>query len=1046
MLLKTEIEAFKNDGTREPGMYTAYVDFYASERYGGRLIFASFVMANKDAGPFARSFGNLSRLSFHMNYRYYPIDMKQTSIESQKVGEYTHFILRYKSGDEERTDEQMFSLYENFAQDEFPVNSEYADVPENVVKEVADCIMQHTAVPFVREWAPYVAKELLKVHAFYYAQLTGEEGRAQELGFKSILLFYLQSSDIKRILKFGLQSGDISIDGCNEVSERFKEASQNIYLYQSEFGQELADHTTEVFKPAFMPKMEKVDKRVDDFYDVAQFYDPQVKKYVVQKHVVEAARRKLQKENTFLLEGEPGAGKTLMGIAITDTSAWRPDYSVVVVAPSRLVGQWRDEIKLHVPMSEVMLVESMSDFLKAEKELKNPLRMRSLWVIMSNYMLKTSYNEHPAVVWSDIIKGYVCPHCGQPIAVKKVVVDDGRNDNAERYQYAGPEDFFLEPDDTKDKGKKDRRYCTYAFDADGNVFDKNGKPNGCGTKVWEASTRENSAGGCQSDVWDHRESADKAWIKIPKMGWIQKDRIEEEKESLDYRIANWPENMQGKQHYKDMVRWRKAIADYESKGAVMQYPHNYSIAKYMKKHLNKAFDFGIFDECHNFKEDDSKQGDAFCKAVNAVKKRIMLTGTFSDGYAKGLFHILFCTQTHNMIADGYGYKMQTAFQNKYGVNDEITIHRGELNSSDELVNYKKRSHKKAVPGISPTVTADYLMNSMVAVTKADIAGDDLCGYTETPLGIEMDTELEAAYRQIVGSIATMVTTNRGENRRVDRRRVRNALMTASMFLDQPFGLDTADEDGYDAIELSPETVRPKEQALIDLAAEKKADGEKMLVYVQYTQKTDIPNRLCRILGENDITAKVMGAGVKPRERSSWLAKQAANDVDVVIMNPALVSEGLNLLDYTTIVFYEVGNDVTKIRQASKRSDRINQTKDVSVYFLFYKGTVQEDTIGLISQKMKAAKAVEGDFSSSALQDMTDDNDALTKLVNSIVKDEHIKVQEDGFALASKDEDKEKEKDANAADTFVEAANDVHFIRRSIELTEPENTTYISMCA
>ena len=34
MLLKTEIEAFKNDGTREPGMYTAYVDFYASERYG----------------------------------------------------------------------------------------------------------------------------------------------------------------------------------------------------------------------------------------------------------------------------------------------------------------------------------------------------------------------------------------------------------------------------------------------------------------------------------------------------------------------------------------------------------------------------------------------------------------------------------------------------------------------------------------------------------------------------------------------------------------------------------------------------------------------------------------------------------------------------------------------------------------------------------------------------------------------------------------------------------------------------------------------------
>lgn len=62
--------------------------------------------------------------------------------------------------------------------------------------------------------------------------------------------------------------------------------------------------------------------------------------------------------------------------------------------------------------------------------------------------------------------------------------------------------------------------------------------------------------------------------------------------------------------------------------------------------------------------------------------------------------------------------------------------------------------------------------------------------------------------------------------------------------------------------------------------------------------------------------------------------------------------------------------------------------------MYYKDTIQENILGAISQKLTASKAIEGDFSESALQNMTEDTDILTKLVNSIVKNEKIEITMD----------------------------------------------------
>ena len=111
-----------------------------------------------------------------------------------------------------------------------------------------------------------------------------------------------------------------------------------------------------------------------------------------------------------------------------------------------------------------------------------------------------------------------------------------------------------------------------------------------------------------------------------------------------------------------------------------------------------------------------------------------------------------------------------------------------------------------------------------------------------------------------------------------------------------------------------------------------------------------------------------------------------------------------------------------------------------MYFLYYRNTIQEDSLGLISQKLKAAKAMEGDFSTSALQDMTDDTDILTKLVNSIVHNEHIQVESDGFTTENMD------REINSAAEKKVTKVSVHFQPTTFAFMQPEEPQYLSMCA
>ena len=91
-----------------------------------------------------------------------------------------------------------------------------------------------------------------------------------------------------------------------------------------------------------------------------------------------------------------------------------------------------------------------------------------------------------------------------------------------------------------------------------------------------------------------------------------------------------------------------------------------------------------------------------------------------------------------------------------------------------------------------------------------------------------------------------------------------------------------------------------------------------------------------------------------------------------------------------------------MRQASRRSWRIGQTRPVKVVFMSYKNTLQADALKLVAKKLQSSLAVEGELPEDGLAAYGDDGDDLMMaLARKIVSGEEDDAEtvEEVFAQA-----------------------------------------------
>ena len=158
---------------------------------------------------------------------------------------------------------------------------------------------------------------------------------------------------------------------------------------------------------------------------------------------------------------------------------------------------------------------------------------------------------------------------------------------------------------------------------------------------------------------------------------------------------------------------------------------------------------------------------------------------------------------------------------------------------------------------------------------------------------------------------------------------------------------------------------------------------------------------------NNIKSVVLTSSVKSELREEWIDNQLEKGIDVLICNPSLVETGLDLLSFTNIIFYQVGYNIFTMRQASRRSWRLSQDKDIKVYFMYYKDTIQAQALSLMATKLQASMAIEGKFSEEGLRAMSNNENLLTQIANSVVEGIKDVVEINTFSSVQKTERKIK---------------------------------------
>lgn len=95
---------------------------------------------------------------------------------------------------------------------------------------------------------------------------------------------------------------------------------------------------------------------------------------------------------------------------------------------------------------------------------------------------------------------------------------------------------------------------------------------------------------------------------------------------------------------------------------------------------------------------------------------------------------------------------------------------------------------------------------------------------------------------------------------------------------------------------------------------------------------------------------------------------------------------LHLIDFQTTVWYESEYSIYTMMQASRRTWRIGQTRDVDVHFAVYRDTMEHRAASLVGQKLAAAQLLYGDSVEGALVEQSDSGHGfLADLARSVIE-------------------------------------------------------------
>ena len=146
----------------------------------------------------------------------------------------------------------------------------------------------------------------------------------------------------------------------------------------------------------------------------------------------------------------------------------------------------------------------------------------------------------------------------------------------------------------------------------------------------------------------------------------------------------------------------------------------------------------------------------------------------------------------------------------------------------------------------------------------------------------------------------------------------------------------------------------KKEACMQLVESAIDGGHRMLIFSQFTSMLEI---LEKELSDRKISYyKITGATTKER-RMTMVHDFNEGDVPVFLISLKAGGTGLNLVGADTVIHYDPWWNQAAQNQATDRAHRIGQTKNVTVYRMILKDTIEEKILKLQETKKDLADSI-----------------------------------------------------------------------------------------
>ncbi|NMA64483.1 MAG: DEAD/DEAH box helicase [Syntrophomonadaceae bacterium] len=416
-----------------------------------------------------------------------------------------------------------------------------------------------------------------------------------------------------------------------------------------------------------------------------------------------------------------------------------------------------------------------------------------------------------------------------------------------------------------------------------------------------------------------------------------------------------------------------------------------SVGDIIKKLIPKGFfDYYIADEAHQYKN-ATAQGMAFGGVISKANYTIAMTGTLADGYAQGLYFLLWrlCPALFKKMRYRHNESSRARFQKDYG----FWIQKSRVRESSEYGTTSRNKYTrpilKPLPGYTIDAFPKFLLERTIFLRLSDVA-PYLPPKTEYVNLIEMDEDLQENYRDIYRKFYTHI-------REGGPRVASQMLHTCLSYPDHAktpskITLRLHDPISITIPPLDKNKLYNKEIALQEILQSELELGRKCLIFSTYSNIKDCLPRIEYVVngvpGADPIVLR--SNTVRPACREAWVQERFDEGANCLICHPALVETGLDLYDCVTIIWLQTGYVPSTIRQASSRSWRIGQKEPVKIIFLAYKDTLQETCFQLVGKKLNAAGLLEGDITNEGLRNFGADDTSFSDVI-SIVTD-NIKIE------------------------------------------------------